>query len=113
MIWQLKYGEELGNIEAMKASFQKIPEHLLNPIEPEEHLMLLWRMFWELDSERNYFSTGLSQKIPVSMIEKKIESYDFLDYEAEELKVILMQIDRAYREYDATRIQQERDKQRA
>lgn len=107
MTWTLKYGEEAQNVEAMEASFQRVPDYLLNPVKAPDHLYLIIHLFWELHRGRGYFATGMSQSIATSQIEDKLEKYGFKDYEIEELKAIIIQIDREYCAYDNARIQQD------
>lgn len=105
----MQYGEEAQNIEAMEASFQRIPAHLRNQVKPPDYLTFLLNLFSEeLNTERGYFSTGLSQRIPVSKIKESLQDYNFKDYEIEELSSLIIQMDREYCAYDNTRIQQYR-----
>lgn len=96
----------------MEATFQRIPEHLKNPVRPMESTAALWHLFWELNTERQYFSTGLSQRIPVSKIRAEIKNFGYADYEAEILKDVIMKMDHDYVKYDEARILASRERSR-
>lgn len=106
----MQYGKEYENVESMKETHQKIPEHLKTVVEPPERLLLIWHIFWELNLERDYFATGTSRRIKPSVIENKLKYYGFNTIQIEELKTIIFQMDVEFCDWDDARLRTAREK---
>jgi len=100
LVWTLKFGNEAANIETMKASHQRIPEHLKNQVKPPESLFYIWFLFWEFNLERDHFGSGLSKRIKPSVIEERLKAKGIKSNLFEEFKEIIMEMDREYVAHD-------------
>ena len=84
----------------MIATNQKIPKHLKNRAEIPTRLYFISRLFWELHKERIYLTYGQALAIPTSKIEEKLDRVGFNYFQVEEIKLLIFEMDKRFRDYD-------------